>query len=1051
MADTPVGVLLVDDEESLRQPLASWLTREYGYKVEMAASGLEAISLIQANPGCFDVVLLDYLLPAPYNGLTLMEEIKHRCLDTETAFIIFTGWGLDPQVGVKALKAGAYRYLAKPFDREELAILIQSIVETRHTRAALEATAREKAWLESLFELSQIVNSTLRLDKVLELILDVLKQVVAYDSATIQRVTSEGLQVIACRGFPEPHQLIGRIFPPSEANPNYWVWRSKQPLIEGDMRSTYHTQRVRGWLGVPLIYRGEVIGIITLDSQTPNFYIPDNARVATIFANQAAIAMENARLFSETQRRLDDLNKVHQASQVIVSHLDMHQVLKEVVKLAAEVAGSDNTSVVLVDDTGRLIDSVETITTAYQDIPPLHERARPQGKTWQVLTTGEPFIANQIDRAAGHNPYLLETGVASYLGLPLKAKRNVVGVLFVHSFAPNAFSEEQIALLTTFANQAAVAIENARLYDREVRRAETLRALLEVQQEVTRTITTQSKILLNKIACTACQVTGADCAVIYPYMAESGKYDLANLAAYGLYGDLTYQEKQRLGQGDSVSSLVLREGRILIYDAAQEDPRLLQHSFINREGIEAFVGIRLEATDPVGILFVNYRRPHAWAEDEIALIDLFAGQAAVAILNGRLFGRTNEKLERKVAELHAVGEINRRITATLDLNEMLPLILNKAMELVNVPNGALQLIDEDTGELVLRLCYGPMLKPLEQTRLKLGEGITGKAAQEKRSIVVYDVTQPPWQEIYREFRPHIRSELAVPLLIGEQCLGVLNFEHNQPHYFSEDQCEIVEALANQAAIAIQNAQRYDELARTRSSLDATEAVAWIGLFGSSWAHSVTQKTAAARNYLAVLADYLPPDEKAHHLLDKVEEVMRAIHEIPIAQPLPAKPQMTTKLDLDAALKEQVPRWCRAHPRVKLVLDLHCPGLRAHIDKEWLDVAMEKLINNALKVMPDGGQLKITTRPHNGQIEMSITDTGQGLSEKIRPYFLKQQIPKQFASGSGIGALIAKIVFRAFGGDLELLWSERERGTALQVVLPASPVTAPNPIIQLPGG
>jgi GAF domain-containing protein len=621
-------------------------------------------------------------------------------------------------------------------------------------------------------------------------------------------------------------------------------------------------------------------------------------------------------------------------------------------------------------------------------------------------------------------------------------------VLFVHSFSPNAFSDERIALLTTLANQTAAAIENARLYDREFRRAETLRALMNVQQEVTRNITTQSKILLDKIAQTACQVTGADCTVIYPYLAESGKYDLANLAAYGLYGELTHQDKQRLAQGGGVSSLVLREARIIIYNAAQDDPRLLQHNFIKRERIEAFVGIRLEATDPVGILFVNYRRPHTWVDDELALIDLFAGQAAVAIFNARLFGRTSEKLEQKVTELHTVGEINRRITATLDLNELLPLILHKAMELVNVPNGALQLVDAATGELVLRLCLGPLLLPQEQTRLKLGEGITGKAALEKRSLVVSDVTQPPWRDIYREFRPNIRSELAVPLLIGEQCIGVLNFEHARPGYFTEDQCEIIEALANQAAIAIQNARRYEELERTRGNLVATEAVAWIGLFGSSWAHSVTQKTAAARNYLAVLSDYLSPDLEARDLLGKIEEVLRAIQEInPIAQPLPSKPQMATKLDLDAALKEQVPRWSRPCPQVKLIFDLHCHGLRTHIDKEWLEVAMEKLINNALKAMPDGGQLKITSRPRRGEVEVQIMDTGSGLSEQVRPYFLEKQIPKQFSSGSGIGVLIAKIIFRAFGGSLELLWSERQRGTALQVILPASPVTGPNPIVK----
>ncbi len=828
MSDGPIRVLIVDDEESLRGPLAHWLAAEHDYHVETAASGLEALDMLAAD-GCFDVVLLDYLLPAPYNGITLMEEIKCRCREASMDFIIFTGWGLDPQVGVEALKAGAYRYLSKPFDREELAILIQSIVEIRRTRERLEATSREKAWLESLLQVSQSVNSTLELDNVLDLILDEMKRVVVYDSASIQHITGAGLQVVACRGFSDPDKLIGNVFPPSDEFPNYRVWQSRQPRIEYDLQAAYHARHVRGWLGVPLIYRDEAIGVITLDSQTPGFYDEDDARVAMIFANQAAIAIENARLFSETQGQLDDLDKIHHASQVVASSLDLRQVLNEVVALAAEVAASDNVSVGLVDESGRLSESVEKVTDVFRDIPPLHERARADGITHRVLISGEPFIAHQVEPEGDHNSYLIQAGVASYVGLPLKTKRKVVGVLFVHSLMPRAFPEDRVALLMTFANQAAVAIENARLYDREFQQAKTLKALLEVEQEVTRNITTQSKILLDKIAHKACQMTGADCAVIYPYLAESRRYDMANVGVFGLRHELKYREKLRPAEGPGVSSRVLREGRMIIYDAAQDDPNLLQHNFVKREHTRAFVGIRLDATEPVGILFVNFRQSHLWSDDELDLIDVFANQAAIAIWNARLYGRTSEKLEQKVAELQTVSEINQLITSTLDLDEVLPLILDKAMELVNVQNGLLQLLEEETGELVIQSRTSGTLVPLEHPRLKLGKGVTGKAAQEKRSIIVHDVTQPPWRDIYVEFWPGTHSELAVPLLIGEQCIGVLNLEHPEPGYFSEDEREIIEGMAAQAAIAIHNAGLYDAIKRRSQHLlalhEASKAIA----------------------------------------------------------------------------------------------------------------------------------------------------------------------------------------------------------------------------------
>lgn len=882
MSNSPIRVLIVDDEESLRVPLAQWLAEEHGYVAETAASGLEALEVLEAQDS-FDVLLLDHILPAPYNGIELMEEIKERYPDSPMGFIVFTDWGLDPQVGIEALKSGAYRYLAKPFNREELAILIQSMVETRRTREKLEHTFREKAFLESLLEVSQSINSSLELDELLQLILDEMKRVLVYDSASIQRITDAGLQVVACQGFSNPGELMGYVFPPSETYPNYRVWQSKQPLIVEDMHLSYQARHVRGWLGVPLICRGEAIGVITLDSQSPGFYDEDDAQTAMVFANQAAIAVENAGLHQQTRERAD-----------------------------------------------------------------------------------------------------------------------------------------------------------------------ALRRLLEVGQQIAR-VTVSPRGVLETIARMACQVTDADCAVIYPYIAGSQIYDKNNVAGFGLRHDFIPSDKPR-EYGKSVAARIIREpgGICVLSDVTQDTERtsqgksLQESPFIVREEIQAFVGIRLNfGAEPVGILFVSYRHPHQFTEDEMEIIQLFANQAAVAIWNARLYGRTNEKLEKKVGELQTVSEISQVITSTLDLNEVLSLILGKAMELVDAKNGVLQLVEDDTGELAIQLRKDPLPITLDQPRLKLGEGVTGKAAQEKRSIIVHDVTQPPWRDIYYQLWPDTRSELAMPLLIGEQCIGVLNLEHPEPGYFSEDERELIEGLAAQAAIAIQNARRYDELERTKGDLAATEAVAWMGLFGSSWAHAVTQKTSAIRNYLAVLTDYVPQNSKAQDVLGMIEEAVKAIQGIPIVQQLPPDPRTATAVDLDAALRSQVQRWCRSRPEIELVFDLKCDGIRTHMDRDWLDVAMEKLVNNALKAMPDSGRLEVSSRYQSKSVEVKITDVGCGIPDRVRSYFLKDRIPQNITdSGStGIGALIARYIFRAFGGDLELLWSEPGQGTTLCITLPATPIQA----------
>jgi signal transduction histidine kinase/CheY-like chemotaxis protein len=1047
MPDGPIRVLIVDDEESLRGPLANWLAEEHDYHVETAASGLEALDMLAAD-GCFDVILLDYLLPAPYNGITLMEEIKCRCLDTSMDFIIFTGWGLEPQVGVEALKAGAYRYLAKPFDREELAILIQSIVEIRRTREKLEATSREKAWLESLLQVSQSVNSTLELDQVLELILDEMKHVVVYDSASIQRITDAGLQIVACRGFSDPDELIGYIFPPSDELPNYRVWQSRRPRIEYDLHATYHARHVRGWLGAPLIYRDEAIGVITLDSQTPGFYDEEDARMATIFANQAAIAMENARLFSEAERQLSELDKLHRASGVMTSKLALDQVLQEVVALASEVAGSENTSLVLVDNGGELVDSVELVDDAFQGIPPLHKRARPEGKTHQVIRSGEPAIFHQVDPAADHNPFLLQAGVASYVGLPLKAKDRVVGVLFVHSLTPGIF-EDRIPLLMTFANQAAIAIENARLHQQTQKRAEALHRLLEIGQQITR-VTDRPKGVLETIARMACQVTGAECAVIYPYLAEKRAYDKDNVASFGLHRAFIPSTKPR-EYGRSVTARIIGEpsGTCIVADVAQDaewgskGKPLRESPFIIREGIQAFAGIRLDfGAEPVGVLFANFRSPHKWADDELDLIDLFANQAAVAIWNARLYGRTSQKLEQKVAELQTVGEINQLITSTLNLGEVLPLILDKAMELVDVQHGVLQLIDDETRELVIQLHKGPTLMSRERVRLKLGEAITGRAAQEKRSIMVYDVTQPPWRDIYHEFWPGTRSELAVPLLIGERCIGVLNFEHSEPGYFSEDEREIIEGIATQAAITIQNAQQHEAL----KELDRKKTE-----FLSTVSHELRTPLTPVKSCIENLLSgmYGPLTDKQQTRL-----------EIALASAREEARLIENLLDLVRIQEDRVTIELERGSVAEIIHNVinvfeydanqkKTTLIKEFSDEDPLEVLMDagkvkqivtNLISNAFKFTPEGGTITIVASKRDHQVEVRVKDTGIGIPqeeyEKIfdRFYQIDSSLTRK-AGGTGIGLNIAKKYVEMHGGHI---WVESEvgKGSTFSFTLPA---------------
>jgi signal transduction histidine kinase len=212
---------------------------------------------------------------------------------------------------------------------------------------------------------------------------------------------------------------------------------------------------------VPLTAGDQVLGVLYVDNKFSGTEI-DSERFELLktFANQVALILENARAHAALECQLEELEKLHQVSQVVTSTLEMQNVLDKIVKLGAGVP-SDYTSIVLVGEGGDLYTSAED----FPGVSPLHVRARPNGITRRVIATGEVQSFDEVFDDETHNPELIRARIRSYVGVPVKLRDKVLGVLFVHSLSPNAF-EGQISLLTTFANWAAIAVENARLYEK---------------------------------------------------------------------------------------------------------------------------------------------------------------------------------------------------------------------------------------------------------------------------------------------------------------------------------------------------------------------------------------------------------------------------------------------------------------------------------------------------------------------------------------------------------------------------------------------------------
>ena len=168
---------------------------------------------------------------------------------------------------------------------------------------------------------------------------------------------------------------------------------------------------------------------------------------------------EQVRAEEEIKQRNQELTSLNRASQAITSSLDIQKVMDQIVDLTGSLVNAAYTSIVLIEEDGSLGISAES----FQEVSPLGSRARPQGITRQIIASQQPLVFDDVSNDGTHNPAVVAAGVRSYAGLPVSVKGKVLGVLFVHSHTPGAF-HDRLPLLTTFANQVAVAIENARLF-----------------------------------------------------------------------------------------------------------------------------------------------------------------------------------------------------------------------------------------------------------------------------------------------------------------------------------------------------------------------------------------------------------------------------------------------------------------------------------------------------------------------------------------------------------------------------------------------------------
>jgi sigma-B regulation protein RsbU (phosphoserine phosphatase) len=289
------------------------------------------------------------------------------------------------------------------------------------------------------------------------------------------------------------------------------------------------------------------------------------------------------------------------------------------------------------------------------------------------------------------------------------------------------------------------------------------------------------------------------------YLLDERRGELRSAYSVG-YPETGKPVRLKLGAG-LVGAAVASEQPLLVNDL-HADARYIE--FVPGMNSEIVVPL-LHKSRPIGALNILSRNPNQFTPRDVEIVRQFGAHVAVALINARLFERSRSDADA----FETLAEIGREVASVLELDELFARIAQLTKRLIDYRTFGILLLNEERGELEMKLAvqYG---EKVQVPPLRLGEGLVGYAALHREAVLVADVSQDPR---YIKLVPDVRSELAIPLLVKDRCIGVVDLESPELDAFSKRDVEILTLLASQAAVAIENARLYEEVRSNEERLE----------------------------------------------------------------------------------------------------------------------------------------------------------------------------------------------------------------------------------------
>jgi GAF domain-containing protein len=830
---------------------------------------------------------------------------------------------------------------------------------------------------------------------------------------------------------------------------------------------------VRSCAFTPLSREGESIGVMIVNRSEIRPFESDQLELMQGFADQAVIAIENARLLTELRESLDRQTATSEVLGVISSSPgELRPVFNTILENAMRVCGAPFGHLYRYD--GEL---VTTVATAGVDPDSEWGRYLQQRGAWR------PVMSNQIGRAilmrqtihvpdlaaisdaVGEIPHSRLTGVRAagmrtVLAVPMLKEGQAIGVIGFFKTEVQAFTDKQIELVENFAKQAVIAVENARLLDELNTRMGQLSESLEQQTataEIMRVIASSPgdpKRALDTIAETAARMFRASSVGIRRIEGNVLRY-------IGAAGP-TASDIRRLApvfsldQPSPLSQAALENRQINMDDFSRVDDDSASANLSRALGTRSCAITPLSQEDKaIGIMIVNRSELKPFDDGDLLLMKSFADQAVVAIENARLLDALQargQELADTVEELRVLASVGQAVSASLDLQTVLDGIAMHAAELAGGQSSALYGFDDATGTFRPEAIYGmpeSVVARLTRSPLRLGEGAIGQAALRKEAVQYPDIRAIPDYALHdvTERTGH-RALLAVPLMREGHVIGGIGVMRNEAGEFAPRTVELLETFASQSSLAIQNARLYRELEEKGRELAV--ASQHKSQFLANMSHELRTPLNAILGYTDLILDdiYGAAPGEMREVLERVgangRHLLGLINDVLDLSKIEAG-QLVLSLQ-DYSIQDLVHGvYAAIEPLAttkSLVLTLDVPkGLpQARGDDRRLSQVLLNLVGNALK-FTDTGEIRIGARATDGSVTISVRDTGPGIAPADRAKIFEEFQQAENAAtrkkgGTGLGLAISKRIVEMHGGRI---WVESEvgKGSTFSFTLPVN--------------